>query len=1236
VTSSYRMPTIGGSPAGSPSVGKPNALGTGTMPRPSVSAAGQFLDYRSPEQVGQNELRKAQGFDDFMTTLTKIGGDVSNKFQYKVEERRAGELINNPAAMDIIKQGSGPANSLLWSFRKELGDNVVSVAATEVERKARETFSTNYLADADLKNQDWLLHAKPEDLVKKFADLQDPEATQQLRNLTVLSPVGTAPVVAGYQGFVSQAKNDIRARKIEMRLENNAVIIGRELDADISGRLDNKEALVQAQKDGFGGEVEAWTVKNVDEVAPTLKAKAKALDVPVSTLLERNVQQAISRIDMLAATAQEQIHNDQDHQQTLEDMQKEWQRVLFYRALGDSPDLKTSPEDASVFSIRNAKTGKTLDETITEYRKAYFSQVDSLQRMSGEQLAAQAQVEIALDPLQTSESVNAKVGPLLAQAKDWRTRAAIIAATKDPLTWKMQMDDRQRVAIGRQAEFEIKALRAQGLTPTEEDLKKILAYGEAGLPGVAAYVEGQQRDEQKQDIAAKQQEAQLAASVNSETSKWFPDPSRIAGAAVDLKGMIQAGKKNKTIAQSAVVLDDAGLQQTIKQRTMAILSVKMQEELQRTGANEVPQARAEVIAKEALDKAVEYALSSLPPPPKVPPGAALPPRGGTFAIEEAAFDAEIRANGGRPTKLAIPSRIREQVLKQNPRASFTDLMAVWNKESAGNGAPGLDGKPFYTKDIGTQRQQRLRSLQEEAQKNGTAKPSVQVRAPYLGDPFKASRDNLNPAGLLQKAVNGWSMFGLTPKEVTPPDETLNAAMPKVETVSVTVPAAAAKPSAVDNSGIPPAALPKIEAGVLRLAGVDPTKTAGVAKPLLNNDPNNMAFAGAVAAGKAKIEAHSPPLPQAAPELEAVRISPNARSKDSPWIYAVLATSYKATARGMGGNITLPDWQFDRRPGSLGLEGRASSGGDFIPNSSGQYIATGVARGLHGMSADGQTQTLHGIVGREGYDAKHGVGNEHVHHQGPDAATTLELAKYLRSKGFPITEFMGFKQAVGGHSDSGGHYDGSAFDVPVPISQHAAVLKAMNDFYVNKGRRGEGIQRAGGGHLVMNEKNRYVQAIGFAEGNLDRNGRPTGSYAGHTDPGNAVRNVGIFSAQGSGSSPEAANREWFGKLNKVAPVFDNALQKRGVKPDSPVYKNIMANLLDLYVQAPEAVQAEGGLLSRVNDMIRFKGDPAYIAQARADSFVDTRTGKLNAPGFGNNRNRLLQDQRRRAAALKERL
>ena len=111
----------------------------------------------------------------------------------------------------------------------------------------------------------------------------------------------------------------------------------------------------------------------------------------------------------------------------------------------------------------------------------------------------------------------------------------------------------------------------------------------------------------------------------------------------------------------------------------------------------------------------------------------------------------------------------------------------------------------------------------------------------------------------------------------------------------------------------------------------------------------------------------------------------------------------------------------------------------VPSS--QYIAT---TGL-GKSADGMTQTLHGIQGRNGYDKDHGVGNDHVHHGAPDQQTALALANFLKSNGVPITEFKPWGSVAPVHRDQG-HYNGMSMDIPVGVEEHDRILRLIDTFY----------------------------------------------------------------------------------------------------------------------------------------------------------------------------------------------
>ena len=155
-------------------------------------------------------------------------------------------------------------------------------------------------------------------------------------------------------------------------------------------------------------------------------------------------------------------------------------------------------------------------------------------------------------------------------------------------------------------------------------------------------------------------------------------------------------------------------------------------------------------------------------------------------------------------------------------------------------------------------------------------------------------------------------------------------------------------------------------------------------------------------------------------------------------------------------------------------------------------------------------------------------------------------------------------------------------------------------------------------------------IGINEGTRDKNGNFTAAYRGHIDPGNSARNQGTFSAQQGFASPSQADAYWVREINKeTINRFAPALRASGLQPGTAGYERLMFNLQDLLVQAPEAAKGEGGLISKIPQLVQQGLTIEAIAKARADSFFIPGTSRLAAAGFGNNYSRLLLDQRRRA-------
>lgn len=164
--------------------------------------------------------------------------------------------------------------------------------------------------------------------------------------------------------------------------------------------------------------------------------------------------------------------------------------------------------------------------------------------------------------------------------------------------------------------------------------------------------------------------------------------------------------------------------------------------------------------------------------------------------------------------------------------------------------------------------------------------------------------------------------------------------------------------------------------------------------------------------------------------------------------------------------------------------------------------------------------------------------------------------------------------------------------------------------------------------ISNVNHPYFVAIGIAEGNRTPDGGFTRSYYGHSDP-NPANGWNIGTVSGKGPNPQAVDRVWMAKLSALTPRVHQFLQQVGVPRGTAGYNRFMFNALDLAVQAPAAVS---DFLRQLPGIVKQGLSIEAIAKARADSFVNPATGRLDAGGFGNSYSRLLADQRSRAGAF----
>ena len=152
------------------------------------------------------------------------------------------------------------------------------------------------------------------------------------------------------------------------------------------------------------------------------------------------------------------------------------------------------------------------------------------------------------------------------------------------------------------------------------------------------------------------------------------------------------------------------------------------------------------------------------------------------------------------------------------------------------------------------------------------------------------------------------------------------------------------------------------------------------------------------------------------------------------------------------------------------------------------------------------------------------------------------------------------------------------------------------------------------------------AIGMAEGTRTVDGRPTGNYGGHRDPGNGKWNLGTFSYQHGARNPQEADLLQLQRLYPHIVALQQTAEAYGIELS---VMELVAGV-DLANQAPLATPHYIGWLQRAYNS-GYSGLEA-ILEARSYSFINPDTGRLEAGGFRNNWQTLRRDQARRLAAM----
>jgi hypothetical protein len=95
--------------------------------------------------------------------------------------------------------------------------------------------------------------------------------------------------------------------------------------------------------------------------------------------------------------------------------------------------------------------------------------------------------------------------------------------------------------------------------------------------------------------------------------------------------------------------------------------------------------------------------------------------------------------------------------------------------------------------------------------------------------------------------------------------------------------------------------------------------------------------------------------------------------------------------------------------------------------------------------------------------------------------------------------------------------------------------------------------------------------------------------------------------------------------RVFPVFEKACSPRTSDSDRLI---LLITACDVFTQSEAACLGEMGFVDLIQKMTKME----EIVEMRVRSYLDPKTGKLDAPGFGNSEDRLRKDQQRRQDCL----
>jgi murein DD-endopeptidase MepM/ murein hydrolase activator NlpD len=846
-----------------------------------VTSNGPLMDFRNPSQAGQNELQKAAPLAEFIKTVGELGSTMAQAYTTERMSLRAGEIMSDPAVMELIQQGGPEAKSKLFGLTKEFQDQIVGNAAASLVPKLQEELQINIARSQNLNDRSWL--AKEYDPLAWSEEFRAvaPKGLEQLNALVRLNPNATQSAVLGYQNFQGQIRAGLRGKAFETRREVGYEQLGQSV-ADVARKaatdLDTMQLLGSGDT-ALSVEAQQAVDGQTGKILSTVREYAGKFGLTPEGYLTRAITDAESQLSTLVKEA-ENREGESDLNDIVDARRKLALLVLAMEKLG-------GPGESAIYA-RGENGTRPIDAVRALYART-GGQIIELEKRNSVQIGARVALETELTDAPPEQVLKETVMPIINEMMANGNNVGALNVYefyKRGRDSKISYSEQQQETLQRGWTSDaLNELVREG-SVSQETINRGLE-----IPGNGTNVQGVLRQKASFDEQKKRRVAEPLADQLSALS--------IASDIGEIRRRVNAGvtggKLQKPPAGEEWIPKE-GLEKEYSERVFGeAMKIALQLDEQRQG-KPLNEKELAAVMETARRNVVENYVKRVPAV-KGGDQPALPDPGAQSKAEINNLLSRVKARGGRLEVNDLPTWVRDSLKKQNRQNSRgASMQGLRMFADSLEGVKLPDGKPLI--DTGGS------SVYDWLRKQimaGTEKVSS------VGPINNIVAVNRSLEGLQRYGLTGEDM-GFSTAKMTTKGDTLASTGTEVVTDAVTT----AAPPVEDREAQGQVVADKLGRAVLDMAGVKPTAPSPEGPiPIqvipLNATPEGLKTLGRLGTGREQMRADTPPLPQAPFDAPTERLPLAVTSSKHPWLYAMALSRQAAVQRRGGQPLLMPEY-----------------------------------------------------------------------------------------------------------------------------------------------------------------------------------------------------------------------------------------------------------------------------------------------------------------------------------------